>query len=648
MSKEYDDKAVAPEEMELKSDDMVMNVEPPPLEEDSDNSSHQRKFESTTVDEEETDEVDDAIKEEGEYLGVNSDIGEGELVEKTLVEETDTAAGQTRKNSALVIVGQNHKFNVRSRYLSDSVGSCHDLCKYGHKHESEKKTRRLSLGTIREAKPLMKTTSNNLENSVSEKVKKKKDLNRRLSLPGPIPEKAPVMRLEDKNLPKRDINDKNLPKRDINQSKMKRVQSEIKPSSISSPGNSSKIQSVRKPVIQSANVQEKPARKVKEMKTKKDEGSCVEGGKEVKAQESTCSSSEISVTKKAGYSKGVREIKSKEPMSNSPKATLKRSSSLKARLYKSRSKSSSSFKNLINPEEAKVDGHEDISEKTLYMIEPNSKKNSAEKTLNVTPRGGNLRSTPRAARASTFQGSNDGNRKGRNQLSSSSQESSQPRGEEQQGSESIKKTGMLKKKQTGIKTEDGGSKSSLSRAKSAVSRGMKSLDFKNVKQTDPTREDGRSKTNVSRAKSTVEPKLKPRRKETSLPEEKDVSAWKVKFKRGTVVALQAANNAPKKLRFKKRTLAEDQNAKTEVDRKLKNGYDMGNEPHDVKPEPEKVRLRHQEASEKKDDVDLNNVIEETASKLVKTRKSKVKALVGAFETVMSLHDRKRLVETNAS
>jgi len=36
---------------------------------------------------------------------------------------------------------------------------------------------------------------------------------------------------------------------------------------------------------------------------------------------------------------------------------------------------------------------------------------------------------------------------------------------------------------------------------------------------------------------------------------------------------------------------------------------------------------------------LNNVIEETASRLVaEARKSKVKALVGAFETVISLQE----------
>ncbi|KAL6281385.1 hypothetical protein ACE6H2_018266 [Prunus campanulata] len=55
--------------------------------------------------------------------------------------------------------------------------------------------------------------------------------------------------------------------------------------------------------------------------------------------------------------------------------------------------------------------------------------------------------------------------------------------------------------------------------------------------------------------------------------------------------------------------------------------------------PEKVVLRHQDVKGRKDVQKLfNNVIEETASRLVESRKSKVKALVGAFETVISLQD----------
>ena len=59
--------------------------------------------------------------------------------------------------------------------------------------------------------------------------------------------------------------------------------------------------------------------------------------------------------------------------------------------------------------------------------------------------------------------------------------------------------------------------------------------------------------------------------------------------------------------------------------------------------PEKVVLRHQDVKGRKDVQKLfNNVIEETASRLVESRKSKVKALVGAFETVISLQDTKSM------
>lgn len=56
---------------------------------------------------------------------------------------------------------------------------------------------------------------------------------------------------------------------------------------------------------------------------------------------------------------------------------------------------------------------------------------------------------------------------------------------------------------------------------------------------------------------------------------------------------------------------------------------------------EKVVLKHQDVKGKKDEqVLLNNVIEETASKLVEIQRSKVKALVGAFETLISLNEKK--------
>ncbi|KAJ4713115.1 Calmodulin-binding domain [Melia azedarach] len=62
----------------------------------------------------------------------------------------------------------------------------------------------------------------------------------------------------------------------------------------------------------------------------------------------------------------------------------------------------------------------------------------------------------------------------------------------------------------------------------------------------------------------------------------------------------------------------------------------------------KLVLRHQDVEEKNSSSLFNNVIEETVSKLVGSSKSKVKALVGAFETVISLQDTKPLVTATAS
>ncbi|CAA2955227.1 uncharacterized protein LOC111378212 [Olea europaea var. sylvestris] len=60
---------------------------------------------------------------------------------------------------------------------------------------------------------------------------------------------------------------------------------------------------------------------------------------------------------------------------------------------------------------------------------------------------------------------------------------------------------------------------------------------------------------------------------------------------------------------------------------------------EVKPETESEESK-QEDSEKKDSLVSNDVIEETASKLREQRKNKVKALAGAFETVISLQEPK--------
>ncbi|XP_062106560.1 chromatin-remodeling ATPase INO80-like [Humulus lupulus] len=123
-------------------------------------------------------------------------------------------------------------------------------------------------------------------------------------------------------------------------------------------------------------------------------------------------------------------------------------------------------------------------------------------------------------------------------------------------------------------------------------------------------------------------------------EEGDDKGSKLKFRRGKVVDMHTEDNAPRKLKFRRGRVLDNQNVTADARRRR---FKKREEVDDANAEAgsEKVVLKHQDVQGKKDAQGLfNNVIEETASKLVETRKSKVKALVGAFETVISLQDKK--------
>ena len=147
--------------------------------------------------------------------------------------------------------------------------------------------------------------------------------------------------------------------------------------------------------------------------------------------------------------------------------------------------------------------------------------------------------------------------------------------------------------------------------------------------------------------------------------DKGSAAQQLKFRTGKVVELQSENTNSRRLKFKRvRSVGEIQYGKDhtrnwskEVDdgklekdferdqnlegtrRRNSKSKEVGDSEDGTEIKSEEVVLRHQNVEEKKDTQSLyNNVIEETASKLVMARKSKVKALVGAFETVISLQD----------
>ncbi|XP_074304125.1 uncharacterized protein LOC141638678 isoform X2 [Silene latifolia] len=481
-----------------------------------------------------TEENADKCEPESGDMMKNSGLTMEEATAKDIEER---GSESLKRNSSVTIVGPDHKFTVQSRYRSVSIGSCHDLCKPGLEHELENVTKRPLLGTIRESRPLVP-----------------KPLRRRLSLPGPIPERSSLLPTKGTNFPKR-----------RSQSTMRRMPSETKLYSVPTFGNAVSRSKINYPAVKKT-MHVNSSQKVEENKTK-----------------DACSLS------------GSRKVKAKEPMSKSPRTPLEKSPSKEGTLCKNR-KSFSSSSCRSNLEDSKFNKSRAVFEKSTYMVKSN-----------VINTGKALRSSLRDEESSsTREALCDGETN--KSVASSGRWASRPKGENRQISDSINA------KATGIATKEGGSKTDISRAKGNVS-------------------------------------LQTKAEGTSIcqPDEKEGSALMVKFRSGSVVNAQVASNPVRKLQFKRgRILGEDQSAEVGDEKSLKSGNRMANEVSDTRPEPKKVHLRRQETSGKKDSIDLNNVIEETASKLVKMRNSKVKALVGAFETVMSIRDREPLPETNAS
>ncbi|KAL7100978.1 hypothetical protein ACP275_08G028300 [Erythranthe tilingii] len=126
-----------------------------------------------------------------------------------------------------------------------------------------------------------------------------------------------------------------------------------------------------------------------------------------------------------------------------------------------------------------------------------------------------------------------------------------------------------------------------------------------------------------------------------VSEEKYTSPVKLKFRSGKVVDLQSENNGPRKLRFRRARIVGAEEGKGALRRRILKKAGLSDGASGAELSSEKVVLKHQDVQGKKDGQGLfNNVIEETASKLVESRISKVKALVGAFETVISLQETK--------
>ncbi|KAK4409839.1 hypothetical protein Sango_0056900 [Sesamum angolense] len=114
------------------------------------------------------------------------------------------------------------------------------------------------------------------------------------------------------------------------------------------------------------------------------------------------------------------------------------------------------------------------------------------------------------------------------------------------------------------------------------------------------------------------------------------------FRNQQVVDLQSGKNSTRILRFRRPRVAWPEDGKVDLKRRIFERNGGKDDAAGAELCSGKIILKHQDVQGKTDvKILLNNVLEETASKLVESRKGKVKALVGAFETVISLHERKR-------
>lgn len=118
----------------------------------------------------------------------------------------------------------------------------------------------------------------------------------------------------------------------------------------------------------------------------------------------------------------------------------------------------------------------------------------------------------------------------------------------------------------------------------------------------------------------------------------------LRFRRGKVLNLgsNSDNSTPRRIQFRPADATDDGNrskypARRRITKNNEAKFSAASKDSGAS-RAEVVVLRRQDANDKKKSEPrlFNNVIKETASRLVEARKSKVKALVGAFETVISL------------
>ncbi|CAI9777411.1 unnamed protein product [Fraxinus pennsylvanica] len=514
------------------------------------------------------------------------------------------AGDDSTRNSTGNLDSSNNSQHAVPHYLRASTGSCHDFCKYGRKHAFEEKARRPFL------KRMTKPESNKqspVKTTVPAEIKKVMVIEHKLSPECKIhsanvksysPKNKPFLEAKIHSPNKKTSSGIKTSIRKHKPSPITKASSldppEIIKREISSP--STKVEVGQKRDTSTDNKMPRDEKKTNNLSKKHSPSVQL---KPVKVKPSSSPSGTLDVIHgkgrkscdvKIGRKMAAHKLsdgkKGAPPTASlSPKISLSRTISLKSRRARSlKPVSMLKDQNMMCKTETKISNDEKVPEKTLHVIKTEIGNNLSE----FIP---NDHVIPIPSPSSPKSLSNE----------KPSSLSSQEEEEEEEEEEETEYTD--------------------SEADDFVS------DYDTIEEIGgiETAEDTNNKT---------------RRKSTVISEDKDGTPSKLKFRRGKVVDLQSDNSSPRRLRFRRgRVLGEDQNGKGDLKRRIFKKGGSNDDKNGTDPSSKKLVLKHQDVQGKKDAQGLfNNVIEETASKLVVSRKSKVKALVGAFETVISLQE----------
>ncbi|KAL5183118.1 hypothetical protein HKD37_17G047083 [Glycine soja] len=513
---------------------------------------------------------------------------------------------------------------ILSRYLSARKSSCHDLCKYGIPHEVE-------------AKPWSPT-----QRRVTKKERKTKVPQENVtSLEG-------TEKSESSSKPSQTskIEKANIPVDTKQVTYKKTVTSEInsppfEETHVSSENNNSDLMQVQSepslPVKESSKSQAK--REMVKNKSPSDSSSR-------KETESKINSSK---QKKTSFT-GGKEKPTPPSLPLSPKHNVKKPQSLSSKSLKNMARESS----LKPHENVEVKPELASSDNILHVTEPASENSSEDPTVAC---GASKLSSPSPSSSGNKSLKHTNEKTGKSALSASSR-----KGLGSVAGNKGKVNMRSVSRPLSVSSYVSTSNSSLRKQNNAASKSNKrghDHEGENVKMGYKIRP--KVSTKVGAANKSV------------------LAARKLNFRRGKVIELQPqSNDVPRRLKFRPaRILGDDMRRdinsarkKTIVDNKVggdgevnasntksekvvaklqtveesnrrivgrKVGGDRSKIEASKSGSDEKVVLRHQNVEGKKQNPRLyNNVIEETASMLAELRKSKVKALVGAFETVISL------------